>query len=176
MNHAPTPPRRWSAFRCGVGFLGIAALLQIATATDLADRWVGQPLCSLVARISALVLSLLGNTSLDGTRLTFEGFSVLVADPCNGVLPTTIYLAAVLAFPSTWRARLYGILIGVPGIFFVNLIRVVSLLLVGARWATAFEDVHIYVWQTLVIALTMALWIFWVERFVRPGEAVPSGA
>lgn len=166
---------RRNPFLFATGFLGLAVLFQLAASTDFADRSVGRPLCSLVAKVAAVVLSPLGRVSLDGTRLGFDGFWVVIAEPCNGVLPTTLYLAAVLAFPSTWRARAYGVLIGVPGIFLVNLVRVVSLMLVGSRWTAIFEDVHVYVWQTLVVALTVALWIFWVERFVRPEEPVPSG-
>src|SRR5215510_3503447 len=85
-------------------FCALAIVFQLASSTAFADRFVGQPLCSLVARLSALLLSPLGRASVDGTRLGFNDFSVVIAEPCNGILPTILYLAAVLAFPSTWRA------------------------------------------------------------------------
>ena len=37
-----------------------------------------------------------------------------------GVLPTYIYVSAVLAFPSRWRDKAWGILIGIPSILFIN--------------------------------------------------------
>jgi exosortase H (IPTLxxWG-CTERM-specific) len=168
--------RRRNPFVFAALFLGLAIVFHVAASTELADRHLGEPICLAVATISAALLSPFGSAAVDGTRLVFDGFRVVVAEPCNGILPTTLYLAAVLAFPSTWRARLYGILIGIPGIFLVNVLRVVSLMIVGARSAAIFEDVHVYVWQTLVVALTVALWVFWVERFVRPEKALPSGA
>jgi exosortase H (IPTLxxWG-CTERM-specific) len=168
--------RELHPFAFAASFCGLAVLLHWATTTPFAHRLLGEPLCSLVARLSALILSPFGRATVEGTRLGFDDFWVVIAEPCNGVLPTILYLAAVLAFPSTWKARLYGILIGIPGVFLVNLFRVVTLMLVGTRAAASFEDVHVYVWQTLVVALTVALWIFWVERFVRGEEPIRASA
>ena len=59
-------------------FLGLAVVLQLAASTAFAQRFLGEPLCSLVARISALLLSPFGRASVDGTRLGFDDFSVVI--------------------------------------------------------------------------------------------------
>jgi len=92
---------------------------------------------------------------------------VQIVEACDGILPAIIYLSAVLAFPSRWIDKGWGILIGFPAIFLINLTRLVTLMFVGANWPDLFEQVHIYVWQALVIALAMVVWVFWAERFVR---------
>lgn len=127
-----------------------------------------QPLSRLLAIASVPVLSVAGSAWSSDTQLHFEGFSAVVEEACNGVLPTYIYIAAVLAFPSRWAEKAWGILIGVPTIFVINLVRVITLMFFGAYWPDLFEKVHIYVWQALVVGLSMAVWLFWVERFVRP--------
>jgi exosortase/archaeosortase family protein len=122
----------------------------------------------MIAVLSALILAPFGDASASGNDITFNRFGASVVPACDGVQPTYIYIAAVLAFPSRWRVRGWGMLIGVPAIFTMNLLRVITMLICGAYWPALFERVHVYVWQTLVIAFTMAVWVFWAELFARP--------
>ena len=154
--------------RFAATFLMLVVLLRWFASVEVVDQALKGPLCELIARWAGTVLSPFGNVVVQGAGLSFDDFRVIVVEACNGVLPITIYLAAVFAFPASWRARAWGVLIGLPGIFVLNLIRVVSLVVLGALWPALFEQVHIYVWQTLVVLLSMALWIFWAEQFVRP--------
>ena len=156
---------------CG-GFLLLIALYAAVVSTPFVERWIHAPLSRLVAVVCVPILALFGETSLSGTYLRFESFDAVIVEACNGVLPTYIFVAAVLAFPSGWRDKLRGVLIGVPAVFAINLVRVVSLMLVGARRPDLVERVHIDVWQTAVVALAMGLWVFWVERYVRPRPVV----
>jgi exosortase/archaeosortase family protein len=156
---------------CG-GFLLLIALYAAVYSTPFVERWIHAPLSRLVAVVCVPILALFGETSLSGTYLRFEGFDAVIVEACNGVLPTYIFVAAVLAFPSRWQDKLRGVLIGVPAVFAINLVRVVSLMLVGARRPDLVERVHIDVWQTAVVALAMGLWVFWVERYVRPRPTV----
>lgn len=144
------------------------------TATAVADRYLHRPLARLFASLSVPFLAPFGEIQASGTYLTFRGFGVEIAEACNGVLPTYVYLSAVLAFPSRWRDKLWGILIGIPAVFLINLVRIVTLVMFGAFWPDQFEQVHIYVWQALIVALSMGIWVFWAERFVRPRTTHPA--
>ncbi len=157
-----SPPARF-----GVFFLTLVGVFAAVTAIPWVDGHFHQPLSELIARISAPLLGILGDAEATGTYLTFDGFSAEVAEACNGIVPTYIYVAAVLAFPTGWRNHLAGVALGVPAIFVVNILRVLSLMLLGAYWPAAFDRVHIYVWQALVIALALGIWVFWAEYFVR---------
>ncbi len=79
-----------------------------------------------------------------------------------------IFLAAVLAFPASWKARFVGLGIGIVAIQLVNLIRVVALFFTGAYFPSFFDSSHTVVWQTLVILSGVLLWIFWANRFAAP--------
>lgn len=142
------------------------------------SRWAGpvlhERLSGLIARLSASILALFGDASASGHFLTFNGFPAAVEGACDGVQPTYIYLAAVLAFPCRWRDKGWGILLGIPAIFLINFARVTTMMLFGAYRPDLFEWTHLYGWQALVIILTMAVWIFWAERFVRPRDQAPS--
>jgi|SRR6185436_11793377 len=159
------------SIRFALTFLFLVLVFAILTASATADRRLHQPLSRLTVFIAAPILGIFGAASRSGTSITFNGFSALIVEACDGVLPAYIYLSAVLAFPSRMDQKLWGIVMGIPAIFTINLIRVITLMMVGAYWPDLFERVHIYVWQALVVALSMAVWVLWAEVFVRPGAA-----
>jgi exosortase H (IPTLxxWG-CTERM-specific) len=150
-------------------FLLFILLFAALSATARAEQLLHAPLARLTAVLVGQILSPLGSASASGNSIWFNSFSASVDDACDGVLPLSIFIAAVLAFPSRWRSKAWGILLGTISIFLINLLRVATLMVVGSRWPDLFEQVHIYVWQALVIALSMGVWVLWVEAFVRPG-------
>ena len=155
-----------------VVFLGLIATFLTLGSTATAEVTLQAPLCHAVAALARLPLGLFGEATARGNWLGFDGFGAVVVEACNGFLPTAIYVAAVLAFPSAWRAKAWGLLLGVPAIQLINLMRVVSLMIIGAHWPALFEQVHIFVWQTLVISFTMAVWVGWIEAFVETDGVV----
>lgn len=155
-------------------FLLLIVLFSSLTSTRQSAIILHGPLARLIATLSALILALFGDSTASGQYLNFNGFGASVEGACDGVQPTYVYVAAVLAFPSRWRSKGLGILIGIPAIFIMNLLRVVTMMICGAYWPALFERVHLYVWQALVIALTMAVWVFWAELFARPGYQATS--
>ena len=162
----PTSPGRLIA-RFSLLFIACNVALVTLTSTAAAGTYLHEPMARCVAFLSWLVLSPFGRTSVSGVELGFNDFGVRIVEACDGILPATIYLSAILAFPSRWADKGWGLLIGLPAIFLINLVRVVTLVMVGAAWPDIFEQVHIYVWQALVIGLAMVIWVFWAERFVR---------
>ncbi len=165
---APVPPSAGRTItRFSVLFIACNAALVTLTSTAAAGAYLHGPMARCVAFLSGLLLAPFGRTSVWGVDLDFNGFGVQIVEACDGILPATIYLSAVLAFPSRWADKGWGVLIGLPAIFLINLVRVVTLVMIGAAWPDLFEQVHIYVWQALVIALAMGVWVFWAERFVR---------
>ena len=162
----PGPAGRMIARFCLLFLLYISAL-GLLTSTPAAGRLLHDPVARCFAFLSRVILSLFGESSGSESNLAYNGFGVQIVEACDGILPAIIYLSAVLAFPSRWIDKGWGILIGFPAIFLINLTRLVTLMFVGANWPDLFEQVHIYVWQALVIALAMVVWVFWAERFVR---------
>jgi exosortase H (IPTLxxWG-CTERM-specific) len=155
-------------------FLGLIVLFSSLASSRWAGPVLHERLTGLIARLSASILALIGDASASGHDLTFNGFPASVEGACDGVQPMYIYLAAVLACPCRWRDKGWGILVGIPAIFLINFIRVATMMLLGAYWPDLFEWTHLYGWQALVIILTMAVWIFWAELFVRPRDQATS--
>lgn len=149
-------------------FLLLVVAYTAVFSTPWVERFVHAPMSRLVALVSAPILSLFGQVTVSGTYLEFDGFRAVIVEACNGVLPAYIFLAAVLAFPSSWPEKLRGALLGIPIISFINVVRVVSIMILGAHNPDVVERIHIDVWQTAVVLLAMGIWIFWAERIARP--------
>lgn len=128
-----------------------------------------EPFTAGVAAASGIALDLVGqDITKQGTILRNERFAVNIRNGCNGVETMIIFLAAVLAFPASWKAKVSGLAIGIVAIQAVNLVRVVALFLTGAYFPEFFDSSHTVVWQTIVIAAGVFLWIFWADRFAAP--------
>jgi len=103
---------------------------------------------------------------------SFKNFDVKIIDECTGVLEMVIYSAAVVAFPTTWRKKGIGILLGVPIIYVFNVLRIIVLLVVGAYSRSVFDFMHLYFWQATLVIMIASLWVGWlvlvVNREKRP--------
>lgn len=140
--------------------------------TVLSLHWVNDhvvvPFTAGVARASGVALDLLGqDVTRQGTVIRSPRFAVNIENGCNGVETMLIFLAAVLAFPASWRWRLVGLAVGAVAIQAVNLVRVVALFLTGAYLPDLFDASHTVIWQTVVILSGVGLWIVWASRAAR---------
>jgi exosortase H (IPTLxxWG-CTERM-specific) len=173
------PPRRRA--RREIRFLVVFVLLLGAGFSALAFRPVNDhvvvPFTAGVARVSAVALRLIGqDIRIDGTEIYGPRFAVAIENGCNGVETMTIFFAAVLAFPALWRSRLLGLAIGLAGIQLLNLVRVVALFLTGSYLPDFFNTSHTVVWQSVVVAAALVLWLFWAHRFAPATPATERTA
>jgi exosortase/archaeosortase family protein len=83
----------------------------------------------------------------------------------DGVVASIVLVSAFLTCPLAWRDRLLGGLIGYAIIFGLNLLRILSLFLLGVSgYRQAFNFGNTYVSQFAVVIVTMIFWIFWIGR------------
>jgi exosortase H (IPTLxxWG-CTERM-specific) len=134
-----------------------------------------EPFTAFVAYCSSQILNIFGSwTSVSGTNLSSGDFGINVVHGCNGAFATAILLSGIIAYPSRIKAKLIGILIGIPAIFAINQLRVISLFLLGRRYPSVFEEVHVYVWQPIIIIFAILVWDFWARNFVQKDKIQKS--
>ena len=157
------------ALRFVGGFALWIGLFSLLFQIPLMDTAVVVPMTEVLARVSNVGLRLIGfDTHVEGTVISgAEGFAVNILKGCNGAYVLAIYLAAVLAFPATWKEKALGTALGIPAVQGINLVRIVSLYYIGVRHPALFERFHYHVWQTVVIILSLAVWLLWAELFVK---------
>jgi exosortase/archaeosortase family protein len=162
----------WLALRVIGTFLGLIMafffLLTYDPILQVVD--IGALLAQLSAWMSYGVLTVIGAVAgfpvhKMHTIMGSGAFEVDVAPACSGAVPTSIYLAAVLAYPASWRSRGQGALLGIVAIQLVNIVRVCGLFLVGLFFHEIFHDTHVYIAQALVVCVAVALWLFWATRY-----------
>jgi exosortase family protein XrtM len=88
-------------------------------------------------------------------------FAIAIRRGCDAVEPTWLLCAAILAFPGPWKRKLAGMLAGVVVLQLLNLVRIVSLYLVGSRFPSMFPSMHLEIWPALFIVVAIALFIGW---------------
>lgn len=170
--------RGWRAYAREIRFLVVFVAILGGGFTLLSLNAVNDgvivPFTAGVAQASGAVLQAIEpQVTMAGTVIRSPRFAVNIENGCNGVEAMIIFLAAVLAFPASWTARLAGLAIGIVAIQAVNLVRVVALFLTGVHFPDFFDSSHTVVWQTVVILAAVLLWIFWANRFAvrRPAAA-----
>ncbi len=127
---------------------------------------VVNPYTTFVAHEARVALNLLGeNARVDGQVLSSSRFAVQIYNGCNGLEAILVFVAGVLAFPAPWLRRLAGVVLGVLAIQVVNVVRVVSLFYVGIFKPQWFSVSHVFIWQSLIILLSVVLWLVWVQRY-----------
>lgn len=92
-----------------------------------------------------------------------------IVSECGAIEIFVIFFASVIAFPTRWWKRAFGILVGLPILYCVNIFRLFCLFVIRALddEGTVFRFVHEYVWQTVYIVFVVALWLAWMEYVVR---------
>ena len=163
----------WHRNRRELQFLILFVVLLGGGFSLISLNWVNdhviEPFTGGIAHASGATLNLLGQeVTQTGTILRNRRFAVNIRNGCNGVEAMLIFLAAVLAFPASWKSRLTGLTLGILAIQLVNLIRVVALFLTGIYFPRIFDTSHTVIWQTIVILFGVLLWIFWANRFATP--------
>lgn len=124
------------------------------------------PYTEFLAKAVAAVINLFGAGAVANGALVYSPrYTMDIAMGCDGVEASCLYLAGVVAFPTSWRARLIGLAFGVPLIQAINLTRLVVLYYVGMYLPSVADQIHDYVAQSIVILLSTAILIFWLERF-----------
>jgi exosortase H (IPTLxxWG-CTERM-specific) len=132
------------------------------------DDEVVIPFTRGIAVLTAWLLGRLGVAAVSsGTIVGTQSFQVAIHNNCNAIYETALFTAAVLAYPATWRERAWGAALGVVTLYLVNLVRVLSLIYVGSNFRRYFDASHIYIWQSLFIAFTLGLWLYWAGTLVR---------
>ena len=154
--------------------LGPYAILSVSLVVSLAiyfgflgSAWV-QVVAAWTALWTSYGLNLLGSsTTVDGTILASDSFAVNIVAECTAIGPLVLFVGAVAAWPARFSAKGLGVLLGIVVLTVVNLVRIMTLFWVGSEFPRYLDMAHLLVWQTAIIVLAIALWLFWMERVAR---------
>ncbi|MCJ7457536.1 MAG: exosortase H [candidate division Zixibacteria bacterium] len=151
-------------------FIGLLILLIILFSLT-ADKFLSSPIEKIeiaTAHSVGLVLNLFGmGARVSQKFLSLKNFSVEIIAECTGLYEIFIFLAAMLAYPASFKKKLWGVFLGIPFIFLVNILRMVVITVVSNYRPSAFEFMHLYFWQVALILILLSAWILWIEKIVK---------
>lgn len=132
------------------------------------------PFTEMLTEVSAATLRLIGQpVEVRSTIMGTPEFLVDVKNGCNGVEAMLILLAAIVAFPASWKSRLSGLAIGSLVIQALNLVRIDSLYLLGLYHPRLFELFHGAIWQIAIVLVAVVYFLIW-SRGVEADEPAPT--
>jgi exosortase H (IPTLxxWG-CTERM-specific) len=137
--------------------------------TPWGKEQLAQPLNRFIAVVSTSILNLLGTAASASANNIMSGeASVKIKEGCNGVYATMIFLAGIVAYPTSLRKKLIGVVLGTIALFIVNLVRVLSLFYLSAFFPELFDEAHLYIWQFAIIIIGGLFWLVWYDKIVSP--------
>ncbi len=164
--------------RFAVVFLLILACLFSLEMTTLAQDTVILPFTTFLAQLSAALITPFDSAVTSFGKIlqfTDSGFAVSIEAGCNGVEATIVLIAAVVAFPASWKARIVAILSGFFAIQVLNIARIISLFYLGNWNLEIFSWVHLYLWPVLIMLDVLIVFMVYL-RYLSGGSATPQAA
>jgi exosortase/archaeosortase family protein len=123
---------------------------------------------ALLARISGFLLGFLADdVSVDGTLISSSLFSVEIARGCDAYRICSLLTAAIIAFPSSLRLKLWGLALGLLWLNILNFVRILGLFFIGGFLPEHFQASHQTYFPIFLICMTMAAWILWLRWATR---------
>ena len=131
-----------------------------------------EPFTGYIAKLSAWLITPFDDSVIAYGRVLRDGangFAVSIESGCNGVEATIVLIAAVVAFPASWRQRIMAILLGFVAIQAANLIRIISLFYLGQWNIDMFTWIHLYLWPILIMLDVLIVFILYL-RYISNHE------
>ena len=133
---------------------------------DTVDEHFVIPFTRALASVSGALLNAMGEkVTVAGTVIAGANFAVDVRGGCNGLEAVVFVCAAMLAFAAPVKTRIGGAAAAAVILESVNVIRVASLYWIGVYHRSMFETFHLAIWQTVMFAIAVFLFVAWVSRF-----------
>ncbi len=124
------------------------------------------PFTAIIATVSASLTQLF-DSSVTSHGIILQslsnGTAVSIQPGCNGVEAMICLTAAIVAFPASWKSKLYGLIFGFIAIQALNIVRIISLFYLLQWDKQWFEWAHLYLWQALIILDALIVFIIWVR-------------
>lgn len=96
---------------------------------------------------------------------------LIVGYGCDGVGVLIMMLCAMLALPGIkFLTRCGGVIFGIGALYFSNLLRITTLVYTAKYAPTAFDFIHVYVGQFIMIVIAIVIFVYWVTFVYKKKE------
>lgn len=152
----------------GLAFLGLMIVFYAIIYAGFFRNHIHPYLLGINSGIASFILNLFGQqTQSMGSVISSNAFSIDIKQGCDALEPMALFAAIALAYPAVIIKKIQGVFIAILILFSLNIVRIVSLFLIGVYIENIFDLMHIDVWQFLfmMVAILLCLWfIRWTKQ------------
>ncbi|NQT73876.1 MAG: archaeosortase/exosortase family protein [Chloroflexi bacterium] len=146
----------------------VSILISIVVYVWLRNSSAIEPFLGFNAQLATDIWNLFDNSAIvTNTAISSSDFNFEVTAECTSIGPTAIFTSAVIAWPSTIKEKIKGIIVGAAALFIINLIRILTLFYIGSHFPNQLDLFHYYIWQGIIVLLALGLWVFWMDKMVQ---------
>lgn len=109
-----------------------------------------------------------------GSRIKAPGGGINVLNGCEGTEVLFLFLAALMAYPLSWRTRLAGLVGGTAFVFVANQVRLIALFYSYQSDRELFDQLHGLVMPLLLIVATLGLFVALLRLDERRNDRMPE--
>lgn len=140
----------------------------------LYDLWIhpsgklDKPVIDLTIFLSKHILETLGYIVFTGAErvIGVDGTGGLwIGDNCNGIALFALFSGFILAYPGSWKAKLWFIPTGIILIELLNVCRVVLLAILDTYSRKWTEFNHTYTFTIIIYGAIFLMWMRWVNKY-----------
>jgi len=155
-------------------FLVLVLVLFTLELIEPINQMIIIPFTGLLATVSTFIMQLFdADVSSHGDIIASKSnaaHAVKIAAGCNGVEAVIILFSAIFAFPSKFKYKIYGFVLGFFGIQVLNVVRIISLYYLLQWDKNWFDWFHLYLWQALIILDALIIWLVWLRYLPKPDQ------
>lgn len=96
---------------------------------------------------------------IDGTH------GLWIGDPCNGLSLFALFISFIIAYPGSWKHKLWFIPVGITLIHAMNILRITLLCIIVLKKPSWLEFNHTYLFQIIMYGFIFSLWFIWIKKF-----------
>lgn len=102
--------------------------------------------------------------TVNGSEVRSARVRLNILRGCEGTEAFFLLAAGMLAFPGRWRAKAFGLAVGLPLVFALNQVRIVALYFTVRDFPRQFALMHGYVAPTVLVACVAVVFWLWTSR------------
>jgi exosortase family protein XrtM len=145
-------------------FLGCYALLDYAYFKIPVDTFINVIYYHGVVTVCADLINMLApleQVLAQQNHLLSAKANLEIVRGCDGAGVLFLVVSAIVAFPSTGRRKLTGLLLGIGLIYLINLLRISALYFIIAYQPVWFPLLHVYLAPTLMVLVGCCYFAWW---------------
>jgi exosortase family protein XrtM len=172
---APAWQRWWASkgplLRVGASFIGLLVIFSAISLAPFFQNLLAECV-QLDAKLVSKILNCLGQgTHSTGNTVISSRFAMTVVSECSASEFVIFSWASILAFPTTLRRKIAGLVFGTLAVGFVNLMRILTLFLVGVYCPHFFTPAHEELWPGLFVIAVIFFVVGWASWAMRKEQS-----